>query len=203
MVTISFEKQKKDERYNLYLDGEFFSGIEPDIIVKYSLKNGQEFDKDKIVNIVLESESFNAFNKALKYISKSMKTQGEMEKYLLSKGFNADVVKIAIDKLIEYKYIDDEKYIETYVQFYKNECGKQKIKQALLSKKLDEELIEKYLSYSEEENLEKICQLIKKYSKNKDLDYNEKIKIKRRLFSKGYSVEIINKAFNNLGDYDD
>ena len=32
-------------------------------------KNGQEFDKDKIVNIVLESESFNAFNKALKYMA--------------------------------------------------------------------------------------------------------------------------------------
>jgi len=203
MVVISFEKQKKGERYNLYVDGEFFSGIEPDVIVKYCFKNYMEIEREKLEQIVLESESFYAFNKALKHLSKSMKTENEIRDYLINKSIRKDAVENAILKLIEYKYINDDLYTKNYVDFYKEKYGKIKLKQNLLNKNINEEIIEKYLSFNEEESLNKIISLIEKQIKNKEIDLKLKQKITRSLLSKGYSFDIIKKGFNMVGNNED
>ena len=168
------------------------------IIVKYHLKDGIEIEKQKIDEILLESESLFAFNKALKYISKSMKTTYEIENYLLD--FKSEVVKNVIEKLTEYKFLNDENYIKTYIDFYKEKYGKLKLKMNLLNKKLDKELIEKYLSYEDDTSLNNIVKEIKKQSKNKQIDLKLKQKIIRNLSSKGYSFEEIKKGFILLGE---
>ena len=175
-MIISLEKQKKGDRYNLYLDGEFYNGIEPDSIVKYHLKDGIDIEKEKVDEILLESESFYGFNKVLKYISKSMKTTGEIEDYLKKHDFKQIVIANIINKLNEYKYVNDELYCKSYIDFYKEKYGKNKIKQNLLLKKIDEEII--------------------KQSRNKELDLKLKQKIIRNLISKGYNYELIKQAIN-------
>ena len=203
MVTINLEKQKKGERYNLFLDGEFYSGIEPDCIVKYSLENGKEFEKEKIEQIILESESFYAFNKALKYLSRSMKTENEIREYLISKQIKKEVVEITINKLYEYNYINDELFVKNYIDFYKEKYGKNKLRQNLSFKKIDDELIEKYLNFDESDNLEIVVNFIKKQLIGKELDLKTKQKIIRNLSAKGYSFDTIKKAFNSLGESDE
>lgn len=202
MVVINFEKQKKGDRYNLFVDGEFYSGIEPDVIVKYSFKNFMEIEREKIEKIVLESETFYAFNKSLNYLSKQMKTENDIREYLLNKGIKKEAVENAIEKLKEYKYINDEIYVKNYVEYYKDKCGKIKIKHSLQNKKIDEEIIKTYLDYDEEENLNVVISLIEKQSKNKELDIKLKQKIIRNLSSKGYSFELIKKAFKKVGSYE-
>lgn len=203
MVQISFEKQKKGNRFNLYLDGEFYSGIELDTIVKYGLKNYQDIEKQKLDSYILESESFFAFNKALKYLSKSMKTESEIKDYLKTKNFNNNVIDLAIEKLYEYKYINDEIYVKNYVDFYKNKYGKLKIKQNLINKKINEEIIDEFLSFNEEESLLIVINLIEKMIKNKELDDKLKQKVIRNLLSKGYSYDIIKSAFKRIKDNED
>lgn len=195
-MIISLEKQKKGERYNLYLDGEFYSGIEPDSIVKYHLKDGIDLDKEKVDEILLESESFYGFNKVLKYISKSMKTTGEIEDYLKKHDFKQIVIANIINKLNEYKYVNDELYCKSYIDFYKEKYGKNKIKQNLLLKKIDEEIINLYLDFDDEISIENIKREIIKQSKNKEMDLKLKQKIIRNLISKGYNYELIKQAFN-------
>lgn len=195
-MIISLEKQKKGDRYNLYLDGEFCSGIEPDSIVKYHLKDGIDIEKEKVDEILLESESFYGFNKVLKYISKSMKTTGEIEDYLKKHDFKQIVIANIINKLNEYKYVNDELYCKSYIDFYKDKYGKNKIKQNLLLKKIDEEIINLYLDFDDEISIENIKREIIKQSKNKELDLKLKQKIIRNLISKGYNYELIKQAIN-------
>lgn len=203
-MIITIEKQKKDEkRYNLFLEGEFYSGLNADQIVKYNLKNGLDFDKQKIDEIVLESEVFYAFNKVLKYISKVMKTQSEIEKYLKQKSFNDLVVEKTIEKLNEYHYIDDEIYVKNYVETYKNKFGESKIRQNLKNKNLSIDLIEKYLIFDEKDTIFNIKKEILKQSKNKEIDLKLKQKIYRNLAYKGYSFEEIKRAFGTLGEDDE
>jgi len=200
MVIINLEKQTKGNRHNLFVDGEFYSGLELDTIVKFGLKNGQEIEKEKLDKLIIDSESFFAFNKALKYISKCMKTESEIKDYLKQKHFKKDVIDVAVKKLYEYKYINDEIYAKNYVEIYKNKYGKLKLKQNLLNKKINEEIIETILNYSEDENLETIKTIIEKQIKNKILDDKLKQKIVRNLISKGFSFEVIKKAFKGLED---
>ncbi len=150
-MIISIEKQKKENRFNLFVEGEFYSGLNLDQVVKYNLKNGLDLNKEKIDEIVLESESFYAFNKVLKYISKSMKTEHDLMLYLKKKSFSDDVINATIEKLKNYNYINDELYVKSYIETYKNKFGQNKLKQNLKNKNIDEELIEKYLNFDENE----------------------------------------------------
>ncbi len=202
-MIVELEKQKKENRFNLFLDGEFFSGINLDQIVKYNLKNGLDIEKEKIEEIVLESETFYAFNKVLKYISKSMKTKHELKVYLKDKGFNESVIKNVIEKLEEYNYINDELYCKYYVDTYKNKYGKNKLKQNLKNKNINENIIEKYLDFDEKDSILNIKKEILKQSKNKELDLKLKQKIYRNLVYKGYSFDEIKKGFEILGEDDE
>ena len=195
-MIISIEKQKKENRFNLFVEGEFYSGLNLDQVVKYNLKNGLDLTKEKIDEIVLESESFYAFNKVLKYISKSMKTEHDLMLYLKKKSFSDDVINATIEKLKNYNYINDELYVKSYIETYKNKFGQNKLKQNLKNKNIDEELIEKYLNFDENEIISNIKKEILKQTKNKELDIKLKQKIYRNLTYKGYTFEQIKKAFN-------
>ena len=203
MIVTLEKQQKKENRFNLFLDGEFYSGLNLDQIVKYNLKNGLDIEKQKIDEIVLESEVFYAFNKVLKYISKAMKTEFDLRAYLKQKSFNDEVIEKTIDKLKLYNYVDDEIYVKSYIQTYKDKFGENKIKQNLKNKKIDEELIEKYLIFDEDDVLNNIKKEILKQTKNKAMDIKLKQKIFRNLIFKGYSFEQIKNAFNLLGEDDE
>lgn len=194
-MIISIEKQKKENRFNLFVEGEFYSGLNLDQVVKYNLKNGLDLNKEKIDEIVLESESFYAFNKVLKYISKSMKTEHDLMLYLKKKSFSDDVINATIEKLKNYNYINDELYVKSYIETYKNKFGQNKLKQNLKNKNIDEELIEKYLNFDENEIILNIKKEILKQTKNKELDIKLKQKIYRNLTYKGYTFDQIKKAF--------
>lgn len=194
-MIISIEKQKKENRFNLFVEGEFYSGLNLDQVVKYNLKNGLDLNKEKIDEIVLESESFYAFNKVLKYISKSMKTEHDLMLYLKKKSFSDDVINATIEKLKKYNYINDELYVKSYIETYKNKFGQNKLKQNLKNKNIDEELIEKYLNFDENEIILNIKKEILKQTKNKELDIKLKQKIYRNLTYKGYTFDQIKKAF--------
>ena len=202
-MIISLEKQKREERYNLFLDGEFYSGLELETIVKYKLKHGQDISKESIDEILNESQSSYAFNKALKYLSKSMKTENEVIDFLKSKKIRYDAIVLAIDQLKQYDYINDEIYINSYVNFYKSRYGKNKIKQNLIQKGLDRELVEENMDYDEKENLDFLVNEIKKQSKNQAIDLKMKQKIIRNLTYKGYNYDTIKSAFNSLGESDE
>ena len=202
-MIIKLEKQKKDNRFNLFVDGEFYSGLNVDQVAKYNLKSGQDLEKDFIDQIVLESETFYAFNKVLKYISKSMKTEHDLQKYLLQKGFKDDVIQQTIQKLKDYNYLNDELYVKSYVETYKNKYGINKIKQNLKNKNIDEELINQYLNFDEKKVIFNIKKEILKQTKNKELDLKQKQRLYRNLTYKGYSFEQIKKAFNMLGEDDE
>ena len=202
-MIITIEKQKKENRFNLFADGDFYSGINLDQVVKYNLKSGQDLSKETIDEIVLESEVFYAFNKVLKYISKAMKTDFDIRAYLTNKKFNESVVNKTLEKLKEYNYINDELYVKNYIDTYKSKFGKSRLKQNLKNKNIDENLIEKYLIFDENEVLNNIKKEILKQTKNKTMDVKLKQKIYRNLSFKGYSFEQIKQAFNSLGEEDE
>lgn len=199
-MIITLEKQKKGDRLNLFLDGEFFSGICPDQVVKYNLKNGEDIEKDEIEKIVLESETFFAFNKVLKFISKSMKSEDDVKDYLKQKQFCDKVIENVVKKLKEYNYIDDKIYAKCYIESYKNRYGKSRLKINLKNKKISEEIIEEVLKIDEDEEIENIKRLILKQIKNKEIDAKMKDRIYRNLFSRGYSLDSVKKALNLIGE---
>lgn len=198
MKITKIEKQKNSaDRFSIFLDGEFYSGIYIDTCVKYGLTEDMDIKEEFLKEILFESDKSIALNKTAKYISSALKSKEQVTKYLQGKGYFNEVIDFVIDKLEEYNYINDEEFVTAYINTYSHKYGKYKLKANLLQKGINSQLIDNYMKLFDF-NDEVIYNLAKKYVKNKTLDYNTSQKLIRFLLSRGFSFDEISPVIEKL-----
>lgn len=195
-IITKIEVQKKDKnRSNLYIDGEFFSGIQNEVVIQNNLKINQEINEHQLLELIYKSDKIVAFNKALSLLNTRFKTRQEIRNYLLEKGFNEEVVIETLEKLVEYKYINDEHYVEAYINSNKDKKSKKVMELELLQKGVNQKIIEeKFIDLENETDL--IFNLYTKYMKNKENSFKNRQKAINYLIGKGFKYDDINTAIN-------
>ena len=109
-----------------------------------------------------------------------------------------------IDSLKKDGYVNEERYIQAFVhdKLKLNKWGKQKIRYALLSKKLDEKLVDKILNevMSEQEYIHLFLPIARtKWTSIKaDNEFSKKNKLIQYLRQKGLEYSIIEKILDKL-----
>ena len=141
VITDIKPQQKSKSRVSVFVDGEFFSGLEKITAMEHRLKIGDEIDPDELTKAVRESECAAAFEKAANYLGARPRTKKEIRVYLAGKGYSDEVVISAVDKLCEYGYVDDAEYCRQYVSAYSRKFGSRRIEADLKSKGVDFNLI--------------------------------------------------------------
>lgn len=193
ITEINKTTKNKSQMYEIIVDGESLGLYHIETIVKHTLKVGMEVDAEVLANALKESAVLIATEKALNYISKSMKTQKDIEKYLRGKGYGENIVECVIGKLREYNYINDEVYAKYFIASKSKKEGNKKIKFDLKNKGIDEKVIAEMLSGSVED-VNVIKNLADKYLKNKARDFKTKTRLFSFLASKGFEYENINSV---------
>lgn len=191
MPTITaLEVQKRNKnRVNIYIDGEFYCGLEALSVVKFGLKTGQEVDKDKLQQTVFDSEVAVAFVKATDYLARGLKTVKQMRDYLIRKGYESGVVDKVIEKLEYYRYLDDERYATLYVEQHSKNKGARRLNQELIGKGISRTQAEKHSTDFQQDNGDNIKRLAEKYMRNKENNLATLAKLQRYLLSRGYSYD--------------
>ena len=196
MKITKLEVQKNDKnRVNLYVDDEFYSGIPAELVYLEHLKTGLEIDEKDLKKIIFENEKSKAMSRVTKYIGSSLKTQKQIRDYLRKKEYSDDTIEFVMSKLVEYNYIDDQKYAQAYVLTYGKKYGKLKLKSQLKVKGVSEEIIECVLEDNKVDSIESVAS---KYLKNKVMSYEVCQKLFRFLYSRGYEFDEINSYINKL-----
>ena len=108
-----------------------------------------------------------------------------------------------MDFLKQYKFIDDEKFTETYIKDKLKSQGKNRIKYSLLNKGIDEELIKEKLSYIDNDDEENVALKLaeKKYKiliKNENDIRKINKKIGDYLVRSGYNLDVVRNTLNNV-----
>lgn len=196
-ITDITSQKKANDRVNIFVNGNYFGSMYVDVCLKYGIKKGVIFSEEKLNQIMLESDKEIALNKTAKYISAKMKTVKEVKDYLYNKQYSKVVVDYVVDKLLEYKYLDDKAYVQAYVNTYKNKYGVLKLKNNLLIKGVSADYLEEYFS-SFEVDYNSILYTAEKYMKNKENTYDNLSKLYRHLASRGYSYDEINCVINKF-----
>ena len=101
--------QKKGDRLNVFIDGEFAFGVEYQTAVKFGLKIGRCLSQKEIDDIQLEEGNVAAFNRALKYAVKKTVSEKQMREYLKKHGYNdiaIDIAKVLGRTRLVEKYYD-------------------------------------------------------------------------------------------------
>lgn len=188
VVTDIKQQSKNNKRVNLYLDGNFYCGLDLITVMKYRIKIGMEITESKIIEIQYAEEKNSALDYALASLSKSIKTEKEIKQKLLRKGYLLEIVDEVVLRLKELGYLNDCDYAERYLSSYSSVKGKRLMKLELRQKGVDDKIIDD-ASENIENELETAVRIAEKYTKSKDKDIKTMQKCYKYLLSKGFSYD--------------
>lgn len=208
MPTITDLKIQKSNkaRANLYLDGEFAFGVEMLTVMKLGLKIGREVSVEELSEAVFDSEKSVAFEKAMDYLARGMKTSKQMREYLAKKGYSQQVTMCVVSKLTEYKYLDDAAYAKAYVELNGKTKGARRLQLELQQKGIARQQAESAAETDGETALANAEALAHKYVRSKTVDVKLLQRLQRYLLSRGYDYETVNvvvRGFRTSSELED
>jgi regulatory protein len=105
----------------------------------------QPVDEEKRVVKDAERSRERTMNRAVKLLAAKPRSIGELRQRLLEKLWtNDEIVDAVIEKLKEYKYLDDEQFARDLAvsKLRQKPQGKRRLQQSMSQKKLDKELVD-------------------------------------------------------------
>ena len=188
-ITAITAQERKKDRVNLFVDGDFFAGVSLETTIKLRLKVGDEVDTDKLNAILAESERAEAVQKAADYALKNLKTKRQVKDYLTRRGYSEETVWYAVDKLKEYGYIDDTEYSRRFIESTAKRQGRRLTEYKLMAKGVKKEDIAAAYESAETDDIANARALCEKYLKNKEKTKENVLKAYKYLISRGFSYE--------------
>jgi len=205
----SVKPQKRKERFNIFLDDKFAFGVDENILVKNHLKVGKILTGDQIEKLIKETILGKLLDQALRFLSYRPRSQKEVTTYLTQKIAKRENIKFReakesplIDavalKLKRYNYLDDHEFAKWLVglRIKSASRGFSLIKQELIRKGIDKEIIQSLLSKYPNQTLiakKAIEKKIKRWQGLSELDLKKKVYA--HLASRGFDFETIKEVF--------
>lgn len=169
MVKITeLSNQKNKNKFNLFVDGQFYAGILKETAVANNFFVGKEIEQNRLNQILLESETKQAFCKASDYLASRIHTKQELKQKLTKKGFSCAAVKNAINKLEEYGYIDDTQFAKLFAETHQS-LSKRMLIDKLISKGILKQTALDIAEYLDVNQIQTATKVAEKYLKGKDV----------------------------------
>ena len=196
-IITSIEQQKNsDERFSVFIDGEFAFGISFFDIYNLGLKVGDVITEERMIEI----EEVTATEKCKRYaellVSRKMYTKKELIDKMKLKGFSATAISGTISILEEYGYVNDRAYAEMYCREYSKKYGEHHIRYNLKQKGISPDLIDEFCG--EIDNTDVLTGLIRKKLTSPNPDRKERDRIIRMFAAKGFSYDDIKSSLELL-----
>lgn len=202
-------KQKKRERFNVFLDGRFAFSISNYSLLENKLSVGTILDEDKINHILAKEQIGNLTDLAVKFLSFRPRSEKEVKDYLTKKIAIKNEIKFSdaqvsplisqvINKLKRYKYINDEEFASWLLNSRLKSASPRSlrlIKAELKIKGIDPQIIEIVSQKTPNESKQAKKALSKKIKRWENLKVLEfKKKAYAYLLSRGFDFESIKDA---------
>lgn len=206
MATIKITKitsQKDKERINLYSDDDFIVGIDRELLIEHGLAVGTELDERLLELLETEDEVKKCLNKAYRYLSYRPRSEQEVFKKLLEK-YPETVVEKAMVKLKSLHYVDDQAFVNFWLEARGNSRGPALLRSELLQKGVERSLIEEALGKNpDDKQVEDAILLVGSKKRYHGLERQELYKkVAPFLARRGYSFGTIKKAIDHLEEKD-
>ena len=204
LVTEIVEINKKKRRIYINYDSAFSLYVGE--VRKYKIKKDLYIDKeiyDEIVNEILPKR---AKLRAMNLLKDRDLTEYSLRGKLKEGYYPEDSIRIAIEYVKSYGYIDDRRYVENYLNFKSVSKSRYQIKNFLLQKGVDKNLIsevcdEYYENSDNNENSE--SKLIEKLIFKRKVDIinitrEDKSKLLGYLTRRGFRIDLINGVISEI-----
>lgn len=189
------EAQKRQGRYNIYLDGKYAFPVAESVLIQFQLMKGMEVDKELQAQITTADQIAKAYSRMLDYLSHQLRTESDVIQKLRDIETPEEFIEPVLQKLRAQKLLDDHEYAASYVRTEMNTDlkGPGNIRQKLQLKKIGENDIDDALSqFTPERQLENAGKLAKKLFRRyrSQPTRRQEQKVRQGLVTKGYSSSI-------------
>ena len=161
---------------------------------------GKNVTKKELKELENYNNAASLYNYALKLRSKSLYTEYKMREKLYGKGAKKDQIDFVINKLKKAGLIDDQKYIEEYVDYYNSlNYGKNKIINKLLEKGIFNEMLSR-LVFPLDIERKKAKKLLKSYEKKyaKYSDNEKRKHIYQAYIANGFDIGVAKEMTSEI-----
>ena len=196
-----YELTKKNI-YNVYLSNGEVLELNGKVITDNELLIKKDIDNELYDKLKRDNTICILVDTSVKYIDRRLRSINELRDYLKNKEEDTIIIEEVIDKLIDYKYLDDDRFTKAFIKDKLNftNWGDYKIKNELKRLGVNKEIIYNNIS-NIDDNIyyERINKII-----DKDISINKKysgIKLKNKIYNHlltlGYSKEKVISIINN------
>ena len=206
MVIAKIQK-KNDNNVIVLLDNDQKLFLSYEVLLKNGLRKGSEVSESHFDYLVKENQKYFIKQKAFALLGKRIHSVYELRTKLRQKKYDADLIQLTIDDLLNTRYLDDMKFAEMYAEekLRLKLWGKTKLKSELMKKGISSSIITAVLEDKfppVDEELDNASQLVKKkYSqlKNRNMEHQKLVKrLYAFLISRGYSYDVSRQAIEKL-----
>ena len=198
-MKITYKKGKGD-KIHVSADGEYVFTVDEGYFFSLNIKEDADISSEEFNRITEKAGERRAYNYAVSLLSRREHTVNEITEKLRRKGY-AQFAENVCSRLISEGYLSDERFARLYVRELVNlkGYGKRRIKDELLRKGVDRELVSDILEESEipESRLTEIIN--KKYLRYLDTEKGVQ-KTVNALLRLGYSYGEIRDALREIAD---
>lgn len=199
--------EKKKRLYLVELDNSEKMYVTEDTIVRFMLSKGMSITANELKKIQEFAHYSHGKNLALYHISFQVRTKSEVKKYLEKHEIDSATIEQVIIDLEKDKWLDDGKYVESYVRQndLNGDKGPMVLKQKLTQKGISSHYIDQVLKVTDfSEIAYKVAtKIIKKYD-GKLPPKALQDKLTQLMLAKGFSFDQVKtvKANFDFNDYD-
>jgi regulatory protein len=206
-MVIARIQKKNDNNVVVLLDNDQKLFLSYEVLLKNGLRKGSEVSESHFDYLVKENQKYFIKQKAFALLGKRIHSVYELRTKLRQKKYDADLIQLTIDDLLNTRYLDDMKFAEMYAEekLRLKLWGKTKLKSELMKKGISSAIITAVLEEKfppADEELDNASQLVKKkYSqlKNRNMEHQKLVKrLYAFLISRGYSYDVSRQAIEKL-----
>ena len=142
------------------------------------------------------NKRYTAFDTAIYYISLKDRTTKEIYNKLEDKGYGEDEINTAIEKLLYYRYLDDKKYVFSYIKSNIDKKGIRLITSELMAKGVDKQDILEVLEEIDVDEASTVREIYNRRFVDMDIkDQRQRRKVVSYFLRRGFTYDTINIIF--------
>lgn len=190
------EAQKRQGRYNVYLDGQYAFPVSDAVLVQFRLAKGMTLSDQQQAQIGAADQASQAYQLALNYLSHQLRTEFEIRHYLKEHEIPLAVRHSVVKRLQELRLLNDQTYADSYVRTAKLTTDKgpivirQKLKQKGVADLQIETALAQYTQAELVENGVKVAAKLAKHYQRQSFQQQQQ-KVKTSLRQKGFNGDLI------------
>lgn len=214
------QQAKSKDRYNLFVEDQFWMGVHQDIIIGFDLLKPRDITAEELDLIAQAEFEKSVTQKALSYLSRSMRTSQQVYDYLQTIFKEAmdqgpdhhqhiqGLIAQTMDYLTQAGYLDDQAYIKAYLatQEALSPKGDHLLRQELVAKGLDLSMVQDHLDSRDQVQVRQgAVDLAEKFlrTKQKLPAQKRQEKLKELLYRKGFDRETIQEVLSIVDNESD